>query len=85
MDNPTSNPRNVLGAGDAWVSVGVAWWTDAVTLFAVGVCTAPRVQAGVDGFGRALATELGVAQFRGTARVTGTLQNEKILYRQRSE
>ena len=77
MDFPTSNPRNVLGAGDARVSVGVAWRTDAVTLLAVGVGAAPRVQAGVDGFGRALATELGVAQFRGTARVAGTLQDEK--------
>ena len=46
-------------------------------LAAVGVGAAPRVQAGVDGFGRALATELGVAQFRGTARVAGTLQDEK--------
>ena len=77
MDFPTSNPRNVLGAGDARVSIGVAWGTDAVTLLAVGVGAAPRVQAGVDGFGRALATELGVAQFRGTARVAGTLQDEK--------
>ena len=43
MDFPTSNPRNVLGAGDARVSIGVAWGTDAVTLLAVGVGAAPRV------------------------------------------
>ena len=55
----------------------MAWGTDAVTLFAVGVGAAPRVQAWVDGFGRALATELCVTQFRGTARVAGTLQDEK--------